>query len=560
MTPDQKVGGLMTLGLSGAILTPHVRQCIEKYHCSGFRATPSIKRFGSYVNPKDKSVVVKLTNTSGYKPNAGHYGPEPTRTSFRDFLIKLQKLAAARPGGIPLHFSLDQEGGAGDEISFGDTPVFPNPMGQAATGDPELVYEIALAKARILRSVGVNWTHCPVVDINVNPANPEISVRSFSDKVDDVVMYARETCLGAQEGGLITCGKHFPGRGDSPMDAHFEIPVLDIPKETLWERELKPYRILIDEGIMPTIMLAHSIYPAIDPDDVSTVSKKLITGLLREEMHFEGVITTDSMTMAGIASRYGVPQACAMSLAAGSDLVLMKADNELVDLTFAEIKKYVDEGKISEQDLDDKLYRNLSMKYEYGLFHWGSKWDETPDEVCRDPQVIAVSEAAARRCTIVPRDRKNNLPIAPSDSLLVIEQQQVRPANANNHSIQLYEKILERAPYARLLEIGGTIDEDDTRRIAETAGDYDTIVVTNFYSRGSVPNTDTLSRELFAKFPDKKIILITNTPYSLSIPNEANAVIVSFGFGPEQREAAIRVLFGEVHPEGVWPLAWKLPE
>ena len=161
---------------------------------------------------------------------------------------------------------------------------------------------------------------------------------------------------------MIATGKHFPGRGDSAEDAHFKLPVIDVDKDTMLNRELLPYRRLAK--VLPSIMIAHSIFPAFDPDEVATVSKKIVTGLLRDTIGFEGVITTDSMTMGALALRYGVANACAMALEAGADLVLMKAETSLVDETFSAFLQFVEEGRMSEPELDEKVYRVLQTKYE----------------------------------------------------------------------------------------------------------------------------------------------------------------------------------------------------
>jgi beta-N-acetylhexosaminidase len=557
LSTDQKIGALMTLGFSGTMITPHVRAAIEKYHCSGFRCTPRIRRFGSYIDPHTKKKVVDIKDTTGYKTEAKLNAPLASLNEYRDILSELQTLAMARPGGVPLHFSLDQEGGASGELSMGTAVHFPSPMGMAATGDPELVYEANLARGRQMRSIGINWSHTPVLDINVEPANPEICTRSFSDRAEDVVTYARQLCLGLQDAGIIAAGKHFPGRGDSPMDAHFKIPTIDVPMDVLWERDLLPYRVLIEEGVLPTIMLAHSIYPAVDANDVSTVSKPLITGLLREKMGFDGVITTDSMTMAGIATRYGVPEACAMSLAAGADLVLMKADNDLVALTFEAIKRFVDEKKISERDLDDKVYRVLNMKYEYGLFHWANNWTESPDDITSDPQIRHIATTASRRSILVARDRAGLLPIAGNKKILFVQQILSQPNTIHNHSAMTFMRSLDFCPEAGYVEIGSVADDADRERLADKVGDYDIVVMTNLFNRGTTPNTEFVT-ECIQKYADTQFVVISNTPYPMTIPDEADTVIVAFGPTPQQREQLAEILFGAATAEGLWPLAFSL--
>ena len=420
MTPDQKIGAVLTLGFSGTVVRPHILDAIEKYQCGGLRLTPGSRTFGSYVEPKSGKLIANVEDTKGYKK--GVNAPVVTAPEYREILDGLQTIAMDRPLGIPLHFSFDQEGGSNADFFFGGVNIFPKPMGLRATGDSRLAYEVALAISRQSRATGFNWIHSPDLDINVNPDNPGICTRSYSDRLEDVIEYAEQTCLGFKKGGLIATGKHFPGRGESSVDPHYAELTIDIDRDTLFNRELMPYKYLIEKNLLPSIMVAHCIYPQIDPGFVSTVSKKIITGIGRDTLGFEGVITTDSMTMGAISTRYKVDEACAMALQAGADLVLMKAENELVDATFNTIKRYVQEGKISEQELDEKVYRILNCKYEYGLFHRGSNWPEAPEAAIRDPEIIHLSRLVAKKSVLVLKNKENTLPLPANGKLLVIEQ------------------------------------------------------------------------------------------------------------------------------------------
>lgn len=557
MSMDQKIGAVLTLGFAGTLIRPHIYDDILKYHCGGLRLTPHARLFGSYVDPKSGKSIVDVVDTKGYKK--GVEPPYVTALDYKKIIDELQTLALSRPLGIPLHFSFDQEGGTSADYNFGGVNLFPKPMGIRATGDSRLAYEVAKAIARQSRAVGFNWIHSPVLDINVNPENPEIYTRAYSDRVEDVIEYAVQTCRGFKETGLIATGKHFPGRGDSALDAHFAMPVIDVDKETLLKRELLPYRILIEQDLLPSIMIAHSIFPAIDPDDVATVSKKVITGLLREEMGFNGVITTDSMTMGGIAVRYGVANACAMSLEAGADLVLMKAENQLVGETIATIKQFVEAGRISPDELDNKVYRVLSLKYRYGLFNQGSLWNEHPDAVIQDEQIIHLSKLVARRSVLVPRDRRNSLPLPKDQKVLVIEQINKTPNDFHWHPGILFKNCLKYNKNSAYLETAYTYDETDKANIGQAIKDFEYIVITNFYIRGALANNQFLSELL--KDKSKKIVIVTNTPYpALSIPDNTDTLVLSLATTPANMEVTAGVLFGEITPEGEWPIAYHLPD
>ena len=210
--------------------------------------------------------------------------------------------------------------------------------------------------------------HSPVLDVNMDPNNPEINIRAYGDDPEIVAEYALASIKGYMDGGLVPTAKHFPGRGDSDVDAHYAVPTVAGDWKRLEKIELYPYRVMIENGI-PSIMFAHTTVPTIDPSmEISTVSKKIVTGLLREKLGFEGVISTDSITMGALMEKYGVGKSCALAIWAGCDLVLNKTEDEFRDQGFCELKRFVEDGKISEGQLNATVKRILTMKYNLGLF------------------------------------------------------------------------------------------------------------------------------------------------------------------------------------------------
>ena len=553
MTLEQKVGSLMTLGFANTLVTQDIYDQILKYHCGGLRLSPSMRMFGDYVDPKTGKVVVKIENIKGYKKQFTT-PPFVTPTEYKAILKELQTLAMNRPLGIPLHYSFDQGGSTGVNYNFGGVNIFPQQMGLRATGDPKLSYEVALAKCKQSKAVGFNWIHLPGLDINVNPDNPEIYSSAYSDRVEEVVEYAKESCKGFIKGGIIATGKHFPGLGGATTGGHYETQVINVDKDTLMNRELLPYRVLIKQKLLPSIMLAHAVFPAIDEKDIATVSKPMITGLLREELGFEGVITTDSMTMYSIAGKYGIANACAMALAAGADLVLLKAENQLVDETFNAIKVYVEEGKISEKELDDKIYRVLNLKHEYGFFNDGGISDETPEDVIKDEKIVALSQLVARKSVLIARDRNKVLPFSNDDKILVIEQITTTPNNIHWHPGLLFKNCLKYNKKVQYLEISFTPDEEDKAKIKKMVEKFDSIIVTNYCKRG-VSNNE-LIKEI-ARNQSKKVAVVTDT-YKLSIPDEADTVVVTFSTAPANIEIVAGVLFGKMQAEAEWPIEHKI--
>lgn len=556
MSLDEKVGAVLTLGFAGAVPKSNIFAYIEKYHCGGLRLSCDMRTFGSYVDPKSNKTVVSVEGKNGVKYKDA--APVCTASEYKRVLDELQAAARRRPHSIPLHFSFDQEGGSSADYSFGGVNLFPKPMGIRATGDPNMAYEIALAVAKQSKAVGFNWVHSPVLDVNSDPRNPEIYTRSYSNDAQVVAEYAYESCRGFKDGKMIATGKHFPGRGHSDIDAHFQVPVIDVDRKTMEERELLPYKKLIEANVLPSIMIAHSIFPAIDPDNIATVSKKVITGLLREELGYEGVITTDSMTMGAIAVRYGVANACAMALEAGADLVLMKAENELVEEVFQTIKEFVVTGRIPEEELDKKVGRVLSLKYEYGLFYDRDGHDQAPEEAICDPAVRRLSQKAARSSVLIARSKENVLQLTDNQKVLIVEQKVKNYNDYQWHSGILFENCLKYSARVSYLETDYSYDEEDKKRIAqEMKGDYDCIVFTDYFLRGKLSNNDFIDQMI--QGTDKQVIVVSNTPYEeLSIPPHAENVVVTFATSPENIRVVAGVLFGKIHPEGEWPLETEI--
>ena len=551
MSLEEKVGAVLTLGFSGVVPKQNVYDYIIKYHCGGLRLSPEFRIFGNYVDPNSNKTVVKVKTNVGIKYDK--IPPVCTASEYKAILDDFQMVARNRHLSIPLHFSFDQEGGSSADFFFGGVNIYPKPMGIAATGDEHMAYLTAKATSEQAKSVGFNWIHSPVLDVNSNPANPEIATRSYSDSAEVVARYAVQACRGYKEGGMIATGKHFPGRGHSSSDAHFGVPVIDVDYDTLWNRELLPYRVLIKEGLLPSIMIAHTKFPALDDEHIATVSRKILTDLLRVKMGFEGVIATDSMTMGGVVSQYGVANACAMALKAGADLVLMKAENELVDETFHTILQYVKDGKISIEELNEKVYRVLKLKYEYGLFHHTDTRNVIPEVVLEKPEYKELAYLVARKSVLIYKNKENLLPLDKNKKTLIIEQKVKNYNSLSWHSGILYEDCLKLGANVDYSETAYHYDQEDEGRVKQALKEYDTIVITNYYLRTLLSNKAFLEKVL--KGYKGKVVIVTNTPYELlSIPEGAEHVVINFATSPENVRATAAVLYGVQKPEGVWPL------
>lgn len=214
--------------------------------------------------------------------------------------------------------AIDQEGGPVSRAGF--VPVAPPAMALGALGDATLAHQAGAAVARSLRHLGLNWNFAPLVDINNNPANPVIAERSFGDTADAVTRLAGAWMAGSQGQGVACCLKHFPGHGDTHQDSHHDLPTVDKSLAELESLELRPFRALAAEA--PSLMTAHIVYPQLDAELPATLSRRWLTGLLRESMGYAGVVITDALMMEAVKARWGHAQAALMALQAGADMAL----------------------------------------------------------------------------------------------------------------------------------------------------------------------------------------------------------------------------------------------
>lgn len=559
MTIEEKVGQCFTYLWSGHLITPSVVGAIERLHCGGLRLQPAFLsgkrhkyyRFdtqaGAYDYPPGYEPIPETLLSPG---GLGNIDPEP----YAERINRLQCIAGESGAGIPLNMTIDQEGDLSRNYPYGGMHLFPSAMGQTASGDPSFVYEVNKAVARQLSAMGVNCIHSPVLDVNINPQNPEIGIRSYGDDPDVVAEYGAAAMRGMQDGGLTTTAKHFPGRGDSASDAHFETPALDADRARLDSVELLPFRRLIAAGL-DCVMIAHNVYTALDPGVIATVSKRIVTDLLRGELGFEEVVTTDAIAMQALMKIYPLPEACARALQAGADLVLNKTETAYRDQGFLEALRFVREGLISEEDLDRKVRRILRMKWKRGLFaHKGIVDPSRAADPIRDPVTAQLSREAARRAAIVLRDKAGLLPLTPGQKVLVIEQrlQDVfYSLDLPCHRLTFTEAMLNHSLNVTPVDTQFHATEADEEIVLPLAAAADVVVMTNDYLRGEENNSALIHKLLAA---GARLIVVANTPYELSIPSGVQTAVCTFSSTPESQRVAAAILYGNETAGGRWPL------
>ena len=565
MTLQEKVGQLLTFTRRGAMLTPSGIEQITRLQCGGLCLEPYAVETCKNLYWGNTQLDKNFQKPADYFTIANTYfagksfGISITPEEYTKDLNRLQKIAVGRKSGIPLHMTIDFEGDFKNDYMAGGIRQFPPPMGMAAIGDPKVTYQIGLTIAKQLANIGVTQMYSPVCDVNINPKNPEIGVRSFGDDPHVCAKHAVALLKGFQDGNIAATAKHFPGRGDSATDAHDVLDVIRADKQRMREVELVPFQAAIDAGVK-AIMTGHSVYPAFDDKFPTTLSEKLLTGLLREEMGFEGVIVSDAIGMAAILKQWPLPRACALAIKAGCDTILLKADDESRSQCFFGIKMAVESGELSLQRVDQAVTRLLRMKYDQGLFETAGKKDPKKAQAyAMSKPVIDLSMNVAKKALITMRDSKV-LPLKADKKMLVIEQRipyEFVGKDPYMHQHMFAEAMVNYTPNLILVDTDFAATEDELAECLKLAEQVDTVVMTNWYARiVKTGNNRLLVKKL--KEMGKKIVIVTNFPYVEGTTVEADAVICNFSGTPDSIKAAVDVLWGKLKPSAKTKLPVKL--
>lgn len=317
---------------------------------------------------------------------------------------------------FPLSIAIDQEGGIVTRLTEPFT-TFPGNMATSATGDPHNAYLTGLILAKEMRAVGINWDLAPDVDVNDLPENPGIGVRSYSDDPEIVSEYASEFVRGLNDAKVAACGKHFPGKGHSAKDAHLEMPTVERPLEELEAIELAPFRKLISEGI-DSLMPSHVYYPALCEREnlPATLSKAVMTELLKDRMGFGGVVVTDDLEMGGITNSVSGSEAAWRSFLAGADVVMICHTFDEQVRTLETLANKVETGEIPLERLDDAVKRVLSMKEKIGIFDG----DLTVESAIGSEDSKKLSEEIVRNSITLVRNEDDLIRRAAETPILVV--------------------------------------------------------------------------------------------------------------------------------------------
>lgn len=564
MNVEQKIGQMLVFSFAGTHLTPDVVDLVKNHNLGGLRISQGFRGMNLMNDVKpgeepDEAVMRSMHRPEGLNRDYTYMKPAAycSMPQYARLLNSIRQLAVDRSLGIPLHFTIDQEGSGSDDLLF-DACLFPHPMGLAAAGDPQIAYRTAVAIGKQARAVGANMIHSPVLDVNTNPRNPEIGTRAYGDNPEIVTKLALETLRGLQETQLIATGKHFPGRGESVHDAHWGLPAVELSREELYEKHLAPYRALIDAGL-PAVMTAHCLYPALGVNDAPAgATAHVINELLRGEFGFQGVVTTDNMMMGGVLQKYELREAILQYILAGNDLVLLRDESPIRWRIMEFLRDAVSQGRLPEARLDEACGRILRMRWDMGLAENGGLVDDTEAALSGrfDPDIRNEARDIAQKSVLLLRDEQNVLPLSDDKSVLVVEQ--VFPTHLATNTMDchpglLWDEVCRMTDKVGSVEIGNTPSQGDIERVRRRMHEADVVITTNYWYHKAASSITDLVREM--QQTGKPVIVIANTPYEFSAPADISTVLAVFNPGSrEHLRAAVEIIYGKLQPTAKLPV------
>ena len=475
-------------------------------------------------------------------------------------LNALQRLSA-----VPLLVGSDLEFGAGyrarggwflpNAIDLGGAVIFPPEMALGATGDTALAYEQGRVTAIEGRALGMHIAYAPILDVNNNAANPVINTRSYGENPRLAASMGASFIRGLQEHGMIATGKHFPGHGDTETNSHLALPVVTASRARLDSVELVPFRAALRAGV-GAIMTFHGAMPALDPSGMpGTLSAPVLTGLLRREMGFQGLVISDAMDMRGVLDRYGAVEAAKGAVAAGADILIQPLDvRQTIDAVVAGVR----EGRYPESRIDESVGRILAMKRALGLNRRREVDLDSARALVGDSTHLAAARIAAQRSITLVKDSLRSVPLPAGRATRVLSVTVARRADLG--AGVAFNAELSRS-YDRVR--GELVLADDPAaaydRLLVAADSADVVVVSSYVSQNYL-STSTGAPRAFGDFMRalvmrgrRPVLVAFGNPYLLmQVPAAPSYLVAWGGFGVSQQAAALALT-------GQTPITGRLP-
>ncbi len=531
MTLEEKVGQLfVTEVYGGDANTPDQRnvdsygvatpaEVVQKYHLGGVI-------YFAWSNPTNELKQI-ATLSNGLQKAALEDGPE-----------------------VPLLVGTDQEGGLVSRMGPPFTAM-PGNMALGANGKTADTRASAKVIGKELKALGVNQNYAPDADVNVNPLNPVIGVRSFSSDPQLAAKLTTAAVRGYEHDAKISATpKHFPGHGDTETDSHTGIPEIDHSRQEWDELDRPPFEAAVKAGV-DSIMTAHIVVPALDPsEDPATLSKPILTGILREELGYDGVVITDSLRMDGVREKYGDEEIPLRALEAGVDQLLMPYD---MDLAYNSVLDAVKSGRITEERIDQSVQRILELKYAKGIADDPYVDPDKVDKLVGTPSHQATAKRVTDRSVTVVANENDALPLAKKSRDVLVT------GYGAATTTDVAKEFTKRGANASALETGAEpTDAQIDEAVAKAKANDLTVVLTMNASDLKDTDPDGKQRQLVKSLlaTGKPVIVVAvRNPYDIAYFPEAPTYVSTYSYSPVMAPSLARVLFGEVSPKGKLPVS-----
>ena len=464
---------------------------------------------------------------------------------------RLQKLAE-----IPLLISSDLERGLGNQIE--GATQFPPLMALGAIGSEEKAYLMGKVTAAEARAIGIHLTYAPVADVNINPDNPIINVRSLGESPEQVSRLATAFIRGCQDNALLATAKHFPGHGDTDLDSHSELPTIKADLERLEKVELYPFRKAIEAGVS-VIMSSHLYLPALDPTPYlpASLSPLILTELLRKKLEFKGLIVTDAMDMGGITTHYSPEEAALNAVQAGADLILKSPQpEEVIEYLIEAVKR----GELSESRINASVKRILEAKAKLGL-HINKlvDTDSLDEEIASEEHLHLARQMFEDSLTLVKNDNQT-LPLTDSDLKIAVFSLSSDPGGYFAGKT-LIEEVEDRYPDLISFYAEAYTGENYLHEGMEKMEEADVVVFALFSRRRARKGTVDLELKHIQMVREAAqgaipvVVISFGSPYFIRHFPEVDSYLCVYRWSKEAQSTAARAIFGEIDIKGKLPVS-----
>lgn len=516
---DKEIGQLLMCGFDGLEPTPGIIDLIENHNLG------SIILFSRNIATPEQ--VQKLTHS-------------------------LQQIARNAGHKRPLFIAVDQENGVVRRLGHSGT-YLPGNMGLGALGSSTAARNVAMATSKELLTLGMNWNLAPVLDVNNNPLNPVIGVRSYGQDPELVARMGLAQVEGYQRGNVATSIKHFPGHGDTATDSHLGVPVINKTLEELDKTELVPFKKAIEAGgiACPTsVMVAHMLLPYFNKELVSSLSPEIVRDLLRRRLGYKGVIITDCLEMDAVKETIGTPKGALMALQAGNDMAMISHTLAFQKDAFKVLYSALEQGQLNEEEIRRSLQRVAKLKDQF--LSWDDVLEQKDLKTMGSDEHATLSKELYDRVPTVVTDRKKILPIRPDpkDQILFLGAhvpQTLAVDSEKEPFNSFHASLLKR--HANLKYI---IYNEDTPDLSQEIQEADWVVIGT--ANANLYPFQVRMVELAHKLAKCLVVAAVMNPYDQMCFPQVDTYLVTYEYTPPAHEAAVRLIFGEIETSSHLPI------